>query len=171
MKTCRSIRASDYTQQFFHGKRADYCVYGNGTVTRTWRKSWIEEIVTPYLSKGKLTVKCGGKEFIVKHLVAQAFLPDYQKGLSVVCVDGNEKNCDMENLCVINKTALGRITGGKTRKAKKIYVRNIETNEHFTADSVRAAAKKMSCSYQTLLDYIAGKVKKSVLSNYEVRVL
>lgn len=171
MRNKQMIHPSDDTRQFLHGKRADYCVYGDGTITRTWKKSWIEEVVKPYLKRGKLTVKCGGKEFIVKHLVAWAFLPEYKKGLSVVCVDSNERNCAIDNICVISAKQLGRITGGTNKKCKKMFVSNSVTGRTFRANSARAAAKEMNCSYQTLLDYIAGKSKNSVLSDYRVEVL
>ena len=100
MRQSRSIPFSLETYQFFHGKRADYCVYANGIITRTWKKSMIEEIVKPYMHKGNLTVKVSGKNLIVKHVVASAFLSDYSKGCSVVCIDSDETNCREDNLCV-----------------------------------------------------------------------
>ena len=43
MKQSRNVGFSEETRQFLHGARADYCIYGDGTITRTWKKSLIEE--------------------------------------------------------------------------------------------------------------------------------
>lgn len=142
MRNNAVIRYSDYTYQFHHSERVDYCVYGSGMITRTWRKTWREEVARPFIKDGKLTIKCGGKTFIVKHVVAEAFLPNYRKSDSVVCIDGNEWNCDMGNLQIYSKRKLGKITGGTTKKCRKVLVVNKRTGEKFQSNSVRTAAKK-----------------------------
>lgn len=170
MRQSRNIPFCLETYQFFHGERADYCVYANGTITRTWKKSMIEEIVKPYMHKGKLTVHVSGKNFIVKHVVAAAFLPNYRKGCSVVCVDRDETNCGEDNLCVISKRALGRITGWMS-KSQKIEILRPGERAYKKYRSIREAAKSLNCSYQTLLDYVNKKNKSSVLDGIKVRVI
>lgn len=166
MRQSRVIGFQVKTKQFHHGNRADFCVYADGTITRTWKKSMVEEKVKPFISHGKLTVKCGGRQFIVKHLVASAFLKDYQKGASVICVDGNNWNCCEENLCVVPKKMLGRITGWKAR-SQGILIKK-ENEKNFRAyRSIREAAKALNCSYQTLIDYINSKNKHSILEGVQ----
>lgn len=166
MRQSRNVGFSLETYQFCHGERADYCVYANGTITRTWKKSMVEEVVKAFMHKGRLTVKISGKHLPVKHVVAAAFIPSYRKGISVVCADGDETNCNVDNLCVISKRALGRITGWKA-KAQRVAI-HLPDGSHKAYRSVREAAKALNCSYQTLLDYMAGNVKKSVLDGITV---
>ena len=168
MKQSRNIGFFEDTKQFHHGARADYCVYSDGRVTRTWKKSMTEELVSVYLSKGKAMVKCGGKDYILKHVVATSFLPEYRKGASVVCVDGNEWNCNVDNLCVMSNRQLGRLTGYKS-KSQAVQVTDLRTGTTQTYRSIREAAKSLHCSYQTVLDFMNGKSKNSCLQGYEVK--
>ena len=170
MRQSRNVGFSDETRQFLHGERADYCVYGDGTITRTWKKSMIEEKVAVYLRRGKAYVKCGGREMVLKHIVAAAFLPEYRKGASVVCIDRDEMNCAVDNLCVMTKKHLGRLTGHKAT-SEAVAVRDKRTGEIKKYRSVRRAAVALCCSYQTVLDYMNGKVKNSVLSDYQIKKL
>lgn len=168
MKQSRYIEFSVDTWQFCKGQRADYCVYACGYVTRTWKKSMIEELVKPYKRRGKLIVKCNQKEFTLKHLVAAGFLPDYKKGDNVICVDGNENNCHIDNLCIVSKKHLGRITGHLAR-SKKIQVKSLVNGEIKEYGSIRKAAKGLNCSYQTIIDKINNKYKNTCISDYEFK--
>lgn len=168
MRQSRNIGYYEETQQFHHGKRADYCVYADGRVTRTWKKSMVEELVKVYLNKGKAKMKCGQKEFVLKHIVAAAFLPEYRTGAAVICIDRNELNCSVDNLCVVGKRQLGRLTGHKS-KSHKVTVEDLNTGEVKKYRSVREAAKSLHCSYQTVLDYMNGKIKKSCLCGYKIK--
>lgn len=170
MKQSRNVGFSEETRQFLHGARADYCIYGDGTITRTWKKSLIEEKVKIYMHHGKAVAKCGNRELIVKHIVAAAFLPGYKKGASVVCIDGNERNVAAENICIVKKEQLGRLTGHKSR-SQAITVKNLSTGEIKKYRSVRRCALALNCSYQTVLDYVSGKVKNSVLSGYKIKAV
>lgn len=168
MKQSRSIGYYEYTKQFYHSERADFCVYADGRVTRTWKKSMVEELVQVYMRRGKAMLKCGQKTFILKHVVAEAFIPEYRKGASVVCIDRNELNCSVDNLCVMSSRQLGRLTGHMA-KSWKITVKELSTGKTQKFRSVREAAKSLNCSYQTLLDYMKGKVKNSCLCGYEIK--
>lgn len=161
-----SLKTENSTQ-FYHGPRADYCVYDSGLVTRTYKKSIREVKVAVYMRRGKAAVKCGQKEFILKHLVASKFIPEYKKGMSVVCVDGDEMNCGVENLCVIGAAQLGRLTGWRAT-SQAIKVKDKTTGEVKTFRSVREAAKSLNCSYQTVLDYLKGTYKNSCLTNFKI---
>ncbi len=170
MRQSRNIGFCEDTKQFHHGKSADYCVYADGRVTRTWKKSMTEELVSVYLNKGKAKIKCGQKEFILKHVVAAAFLPEYRKGAAVICIDRNELNCHVDNLCVLGKKQLGRLTGHKA-KSFKVTVEDLSTGKAQKYRSVREAAKSLHCSYQTVLDYMNGRAKNSCLRGYEIKRL
>lgn len=168
MRQSRNIGFYDETRQFYHGKRADYCVYSDGRVTRTWKKSMVEELVSVYLNKGKAKLTCGNKEFVLKHVVAAAFLPEYRKGAAVICIDRNELNCSVDNLCVMNSKQLGKLTGHMA-KAYVVNVTDLRTGKTKRFRSVREAAKALYCSCQTVLDYMKGKIKKGILSDYEIK--
>ena len=169
MKNKSIVGYSIETRQFLHGKRADYCIYGDGSVTRTWKVSMVEERVRPYMHKGKLMVKCGQQEFTVKHLVAWAFLENYEKGDCIICVDRDERNCAVENLCVMKSRQLGKLTGHLSRSCP-VFVRNNESGQEVRYRSVREGAKALHCSYQTLFNYIKKEYKNSCLSKYTVKV-
>ena len=161
------ILKTENSTQFYHGPRADYCVYDSGLVTRTYKKSIREVRVAVYMRRGKACVKCGQKEFILKHLVASKFLPDYKKGMPVICVDGDEMNCNVENLCIMSNAQLGRLTGWQAT-AQAIKVKNKTTGKVKTFRSVREAAKSLNCSYQTVLDYLKGTYKNSCLTDFKI---
>ncbi len=167
MKQSRNIGYCEETRQFYHSERADFCVYADGRVTRTWKKSQIEELVKVYLKRGKASLKCGQKEFIRKHVVAAAFLPGYKKGANVICVDGDELNCAVDNLCVMSKQQLGRLTGYKA-KSYAVAVKEPNTGRVTRFRSVRDAAKSLHCSYQTVLDHMKGKWRNGCLCGYVI---
>lgn len=146
------------------GKKYIYKIGTDGTIIKAGRKTYKESMATPYLKHGKLTVKVNNREFVLKHLVAKAFIKSYKKGLSVIHKDGNFRNCAADNLIVMTKQELGRLTGGESRRQAVV----VDGEKHY---SIRAAAKALHCSYQTLLDYMDGKVKNSVLNGTKVRKL
>lgn len=144
------------------GKIFVYKIGDDGTVIKCSKKLYRESKSTPYAKRGKMAVKINRKEYILKHLVAKAFIDGYKKGLSVTHKDGNFKNCAVDNLVVFTKEELGKLTGGDSKRKPVIA----NGNEYY---SVRDCAKSLNCSYQTLLDYLSGKVKNSVLSGVDVK--
>jgi len=144
------------------GKRFVYKIGNDGSVIKCSKKLYRESKATPYMKRGKLAVKINQKEYLVKHLVAKVFIKGYRKSMSVCHKDGNPKNCAVDNLLVLTKEELGKITGGDSRR-KPVMANCVEYY------SVRDCAKALNCSYQTLLDYLAGKVKNSVLDGIDIR--
>lgn len=69
-------------------------------------------------------------------------------------IDGNPRNCTIENLRKIPKADKSRITGAMARSQP---VRIIENGEEQVFQSCRKAAIHLCCSYQTLLDYLNGR--------------
>lgn len=154
------------------GKRYIYCLYEDGTITRTNRKSLKETRQTPYVKRqGRnnyplLKVKFNNKEHIVKQLVAQHFLT-YKNGDAITHKDGDFKNCHKDNLIVTTHKELGQWTGDLARSEPIEVVKDGESTWY---KSGREAAKSLFVSYQTLYDYLNGRSgKRSVLADYEIR--
>lgn len=153
-------------------KRHKYYVSNYGYVLSVTSKSYKERKLKGYVKQGRknapYVIKLGDKEKCIKHLVAQAFIPEYKGADSnVLHKDGNKLNCRADNLIVVPKSQVAKITGPQSRSQAVIVVDNkgLET----TFSSVRKAANNLNCSYQTLLDYMKGKYKNSVLDGFTIR--
>lgn len=145
----------------------DYYVASNGSILKYLRSSYKESTIKGYLHRKRLTVKIQGKEYTVKNLVAKSFMPGYKKGMVVLNIDGNPWNNAVDNLELISQREYNRITGPMAT-SQRIEV--------FTPDgkrkvysSIRKAAKDMYVSYQTILDYMKGSYRSSVLDGYSFR--
>lgn len=148
-----------------------YYVSNQGYVLSVSSKSFKERRLTGYVKQGRKSapyvIKIGKQEKCIKHLVAQAFLPDYKNNKSVVLhKDGNKKNCHADNLIVVSKRQVNQITGPLSR-SQKIAVTDSQGKETVYS-SIRKAAIALNCSYQTLLDYMKGGYKSSVLDGYRI---
>ena len=148
-----------------------YYVSNQGYVLSVSSKSYKERRLTGHVKQGRknapYTIRIGGKDKSIKHLVAQAFMPDY-KGLdsNILHKDGNKKNCHVDNLIIVPKKQVCKITGPLSRSQKVVV-----TDKHGTEtvySSIRKAAIALNCSYQTLLDYMKGRYKSSVLDGYKI---
>lgn len=156
----------------YETKRHKYYVSNQGYVLSVSAKSYKEHKLTGYVKQGRVNapyvIKLGNKERCVKHLVAQAFIPEYKGADSnILHKDGNKKNCRVDNLIVVPKRQVAKITGPQSR-SQKIIVTDYQGNETVYS-SIRKAADNLNCSYQTLLDYINGRYKTSVLDEYRIR--
>ena len=138
------------------GKLYLYGVLENGKIIKTFKKTYSETQVTPYLKRGHATVKIAHKEHRVKNLVAKAFIANYRPGDYAEVIDGDPFNCDIRNIRICSKSEHGKRTGHKSR-AQPIVVNGTPYR------SIRAASSAIHVSYQTLLDYMTGKSKNSVL--------
>lgn len=96
--------------------------------------------------------------------VAKVCVP---KGYDIVCVDGNEMNCSIENLMLKSHAEVGRITGPKSRSRAVIVTKDGKKTRY---RSVREAAKSLYVCYQTLSDWLNGKTnERSCLYGMDVR--
>ena len=145
------------------GKNYSYKVREDGTVIKTSKKRFVESRAKPYLKRGRATVKMANKEITLKNLVAKHFVKGYRKGAYVETVDGDPFNCAASNLRLYTKSEHGKRSGYKS-KAQKVVANGIEYR------SVRQAAQALHVSYQTPLDYMAGRVRRSVLRGVEVEM-
>jgi len=145
-----------------------YSVCEDGTIISTTKINYVERKITPYNNDGRACVKINEKECCVKNLVALAFIEGYKKGMNVVLQDKNMWNCSLDNLIVVTKQNLGKATGFLSKRNRKVVAINKITNQQIAYLSIRQCAKAMFCSYQTILDYMNGIVKDSILSNYNI---
>lgn len=141
-------------------------IHTSGTVAVKY-KYGKEKQLKPFINKKDLRVKIAGRDYKVKNLVAAAVYQNYKKGMSVICKDRNQANCDYNNLFVISNRQLGRMTGHMSKSKKVVIVMSDGSFEFYR--SVREVAKALYVSYQTVLNYIGGNVVNSVLSGYIIK--
>ena len=143
------------------GKIYDYSVSDLGRVIRTTKKTCNQINVKAYLYKKNLCVKICNKTCLVKKLVAQKHSKKYKEGMSISFADGNSLNCKAKNLVFFTKKDLGSLTGSESRSQAVIC-----NGELFRSKC--ECAKHLFCSYQTLNDYVNGKVKNSILNGMDI---
>lgn len=144
-----------------NGERYTYSVREDGAVIKCSRKRAIETFAKPFLKKGCAVVKINHREYSLKQLVAQHFMKDYRKGDCIETIDGDPFNCCIENLRAYTKRESGKRTGHRSR-SHGVIVDGVDYR------SVREAARALHVSYQTVLDYLGGSVKRSVLQGMNI---
>ncbi len=144
------------------GKRFLYSVREDGRVFRTSRKTLKEATVKPYLSKGHAAVKINGREYRLKNLVAQHFIEGYRPGDYVETLGGDPFRCAVWNLRLYSQMEHGQKTGWLCSQSRRIIANGVEYR------SIRACAAALHVSYQTIHDYLAGRVRRSVLRGIEI---
>jgi len=115
-----------------------------------------------YMKDGDFIIKMGTKTFMAKHLIASKFYKKYYQGICIELIDGNPKNVSITNMRFYSMKTHGKRTGYLAKSKSVVIFRIGHEPVHYR--SVRAAAKALYCSYQTLSDYLNGKVKKSVIT-------
>ena len=129
-------------------------------------------VITPYIkrsprttSKGvhgreRLMVKIHGEEVSASRIIAEAFVPrPTPKHDIVLHIDGIYSNLDSTNLKWVTKSEAGKLTGFSPDRARRV-VHTADNGIKTVYPSVRAAAKALYLSYQTVHDYCNGKVKQ-----------
>ncbi len=154
--------------------RQKYYASSNGYILSVNKKTYSEKKLKNYLKTKRknppYVVKIDGREYLVKHLIAKAFLYGYKKNnCCVLHKDGNKKNCAVSNLIVVPKRQVARITGPMARSSA-VTVCNGQ-GERANYSSIRKAATALNVSHQTLIDYIKGTYSRSVLDGYVIKVL
>lgn len=149
-----------------------YYVSNYGYVLSVTKKTYKERKLQPFIKKHHkslmLLVKIDGKELSVKSLVANAFVPGYQSDKNdIFYLDKNISNCRVDNLYVVPKSQVRKITGPMARSQGVIITDKNGVQTKYS--SIRKAATNLNCSYQTLLDYMNGRYKTSVLEGLDVR--
>ena len=115
-----------------------------------------------------LLVKINGKEYCVKHLIAKAFIKKYKENESVIFhKNENNEDCSVDNLLIIPKNDVAAITGAMAKQMPITVTYPDGKTEKF--NSARSAAKALYCSRQTLIDYMKGTFKSSVLDGIKIK--
>ena len=103
-------------------------------------------------------IKIDGKEFNCRKLIATLFIRPLQSNEVVILRNGNNLDLNVKNMFITTKSNLGRITGGKSSKARKIcYCDYLGYKQIYS--SARSLAKYLGISYQTVLNIAHGKTK------------
>ncbi len=141
-----------------------YYASSKGYISRVDKTTHRERIQTPYMHHNRLRVKVSSKDYNLAALIAKTFMRDYKDKCCVGYKDGNITNCSIDNLFLYSYSDHGRKTGYLSR-SHPVIVHEFK-KEPVRYRSVREAAKALYCSYQTLLDYLKGASKHSVLKKY-----
>lgn len=142
----------------------NYQINHCGSVRRIWRNSK-PTVMVPVIKKGiyviRLTDPNGHrKEERVHKLMQHTFLNSPKPGQVLYHKNGNRLDNWINNLGYMSREALGRKTGGQSRKAVLKINTCYEVIEIYR--SARQAARENFMSYQTIIDRCNGKVKKKV---------
>lgn len=142
-----------------------------GYVVRLSKKDNSKRVLKPFFKKRNICVKVSGKTTYIKTLVAKYFCHEYKPGICIGFKDNDPTNCNIENLYFYSYEENGRLTGHMS-KAQPLIIEFQKGNkkERIEFRSIREAAKHLYCSYQTLLDYLKGKYKTSVLNDYNMKI-
>ena len=146
------------------GKMFYYSVREDGAVIKTSKIRFKESRARPYIRRGMAAVKINNRDYTLKNLVAEHFIEEYKKGDYVEAADGDPFNCAVGNLRIYTQKEHGERTGFRSR-SHKIIADGVEYR------SVRECARALFVSYQTVLDFLGGKSKKSVLQGVEIEIL
>lgn len=146
------------------GFRGKYQASVGGRVRRTYKTRGPKELCR-FTRKGKQTLwvklSLDGKSRDVKaaHLVWLTFRGPIPEGLAVRHKNGDLQDDHVNNLALIDRKSLGRMTGAKSRRRpvakKEPWGRTVEVYA-----SAREAARRNFMSHQTVIDLCAGKVKR-----------
>ena len=153
-----------------HETRArEYYVSNFGKVLSITKKHHVEHKITPYFKgtpgAGFVLVKLGDREVALKYLILEAFVPGFKRqracSINVVHRDGDIWNCALANLEVKTKAEVAAVTGPMSRSCP-VRVRYDDGREECFS-SIRACARGLFVSYQTVLDFLNGRYKSTVL--------
>lgn len=163
-------RFEHFDFMFFESSKYDYYVSTKGYVyNRSKKTGQLIKRLKTYIHKRAAVVSIKPlNNPRLKRLVWKAVYGELTEDDHIQCIDGNELNCNIENLRKIPKAEAARIYGPRSRSQTVIVEYRGKKTEY---SSVRKAAKALHCSYQTLLDYLTPKkVKKSVLKKWGRRI-
>lgn len=129
--------------------------------------------ITPYKHHKSICINANNKDYVLNTLVIRTFIRKFKnKRFLAGHKDENRFNCDINNLYVISYKNHGINTGYMSR-SKPVSVRDkrIKGKRVIKYRSVRESAKALHVSYQTVLDYMNGEVKHSILCDYDIKYI
>lgn len=136
----------------------------DGRIRRTYKSRELKEL-SRFTRKGKqtlwvkITLEGKSRERKTAHLVWLTFRGPIPEGLAVYHKNGDLQDDNANNLALIDRKSLGRMTGAKARRrpvAKRVPGGEIVE----VYGGAREAARRNFMSYQTVIDLCAGKVKR-----------
>lgn len=114
--------------------------------------------IKPFRHKNKFIVKIEGKQRVVSRLVANAFIRPLKANERVFHKNNMEWDNYYRNLQIMGLKELGKRTGHISRSKRVVEVKDGEIIRDFR--SIRECGRKLYMSYQTVLHYCNGLVKK-----------
>lgn len=151
------------------GQIYDYFACSDGYILRVRKTTYNETRVKEFLKRGTVIVKINYKEMAVKSIIAKCFIPGDHSGMIINHKDGNPWNNSVDNLSFISKKDFfNRIECNAKAESIEITAPDGRVKVY---PSIRKAAKALFVSYQTILDYLNGKYKSSILNGYKIRKL
>lgn len=120
----------------------------------------------PSIKDGNIVIRLSDgrgkrKEHKVSKLVAAAFKPQPKPSMILYHVNGMKRDNYVGNLEWTDRRTLGKKTGAASRKRAVVKVDG-EIQAYYS--SARAAGRENHMSYQTVLDYCNGKVKRQTVA-------
>lgn len=137
--------------------RREYWVDRNGNAWSVNRFSGARIELHPAMHNGQLRICVKGVRGLqgtLARMIYDAFKGPIPENANIGYLDGNPENCALDNLTLIDRTQFKRDNGGKA-KARPVVV--VDKGGEHLFRSVRAAAKHLSMSYQTLQDWLNRK--------------
>ena len=154
------------------GYEGRYEVSLEGQVRRCW-KTRPPTLLTPYRRKARGNSRRSAREFVkltsfdgrsrdvaIIKIVGEAWIGQPPPGWVYYHKNGDTRDHHANNIGVIALVALGKKTGGKSKRRP---VRKIDKSGDVIAfyPSARAAARSNYISYQAVMDRCNGRVKKA----------
>lgn len=153
-----------------------YYAVNDGTVIR---KHKLTKIITPccmYLRKatGKrvypyMMVKYCNRDTQLSTLIAKSFVRGFDsKKQFIDFKDGNCRNCSVDNLVIKSRSNIPSLSKATQMQSKPVVV--IKDGQKIIYKSIRAAARHMYISYQTIIDYLKGYTKNPYVIPCDVKI-
>jgi len=158
-KSGKDMYKSRFDEYITESKWFIWYISSFGRIYKESKKTGKLYILSGTIKEGDLVYKIKGKSYLAKNLAAEKFMRDWYPGCCVGMKSGI-KNFDIENLYIYSMEEHGKNTGYLS-KGRQVIVHDGEDATEYR--SVRAAAKNLFVSYQTLLDYLNNHVKHSVI--------
>mgnify|MGYP000848406916 FL=1 len=130
-----------------------YFIHSSGKVFKKENNKIIE--IKPKMGKYDFYIYINRKQYLIKKLVAMAFLKDYRKGHRIFFKNKDHTDCSVENLYSISASEYGKKFGkylsGRSKPVK--IIKNGETKKYY---SMRECSKDLGVSLKTLQNRLKG---------------
>ena len=128
-------------------------------IRRKLKKGW--KMLHPYRKKenGRTAVKLNCKEQIVMKLMQITFIGDLQEGKVTYHKNGIITDDTLNNIGIITRQKLGRLTGKKNGRCSVIVKINENGEIVEYHKSAREAGRMNHMAYQTVMNYVKGTAK------------